>query len=245
MKSQLPDQIAAVEEWTIDRHFPYRHHLFGSLSAFVLCGIFAAFILYLALVETGDLKVHEISLHGRAATAGRWVMAAFMAGLLSLTAYRLANRLLFPYQRIGLTPTGLVMPHSSWSGKEEFLAFTEINSFAIEQDTVGWGRVRITGFRLRSNGKSYTVNLAKLPDGAMEEICRRLLAKGSTHLARLVTTRYWSTKANDLDVKGEWDQAMEIHRAIVDRLPGFPEANYAQQNIETILKKQSLANPRS
>jgi hypothetical protein len=241
MKSPLTDQTDPVEEWTIDCQFPYRYHLFGSIAAFVLCGIFAAFMLYFALVDTGDVKVHGIHLQGPAATAGRWVFAVFMAGLLSLTAYRLVNRLLFPYHRIGLTPTGIVLPHSAWSGKEDFVAFTEIDSFAAEADTSGWGKVRTTGFRFGFRGQSYAVKLARLQEGAMEEICRRLLSKGNTNLARLVAIGYWSTKANNLDIEGEWEQAKEIHLAIADRLPGSPEANYAQQCIVAILKKQALA----
>ena len=238
MQSDSFDQPAEVDESAIDRQFPYRSRLWKSLLAFLFAGGLAVFLLNIALTDAGDFKFKSIRLHGTAATVARWVVFAVLAAVSAFTASNLAKRLLFPNRRIALTPDGIVMPRSNWSASEDYLAFTTITDFEAEEKAGKWGMMHMTGFRFRSNRKSYQLNFAELPEDAQEEIGQRLVLKGGPEVARAVAAQFWSKKATRIELDGNWEEALEIHQWIVTTLPGSPEAAYAQKCIERIRTKQ-------
>jgi hypothetical protein len=228
----------------LERQFPYRHSPMACALSFTLFGAGTLGCLYIALTDNRVILLQGIiPLEGLAAALCRWSLVLLMVSGFVLSGISLWSSIASSNQRIGLTAKGILVPRTGWIWiiKEEYVRFAEITEIAFQEDLDDFGLSRIIGLRFSAPQGRFYVAAEKLTPGAFQEIQQCLLEKVPREVSRQPVALLLLTAANQLDLRGEWDQALALYQQAAERLRGHQDGAYAENCILRIQEKKARA----
>jgi len=157
---------------SVEREYKYQH----KWTTIVLCAAFFGLCtVVLGFEATGnnrDLVInHLVELSPDWAIRFHWLLTAFGAGSVVITAFLAYHRLTF-HQRLLFGPTAMRVPTSSWSRNEKEIAYRDIQALS---------ELNIRGQRLlfvTHSGGTDIIQASMLPSKAVfAEVCELLAAR--------------------------------------------------------------------